>query len=166
MDASDVIQAQSETEQAESELIQTQIEPIPDPFEPSFGASFDQFIQAGKAAYAAGEKRRAHELWREAATIDPYQEKVWVALLRVLESDDDRRVCLENILAINPGNQKARRHLNRINEAEARAARTKRKFKLPRLILFLLYVVRGIFIGLIAALIGTAMSILIYGFVR
>ena len=72
---------------------------------------FARLIEAGRMAYAQGNRQRAHDLWREAATMDPYSEQVWLALLDVLDSDDDRVVCLQNIIAINPMNIQARRQL-------------------------------------------------------
>ena len=74
---------------------------------------FDELMQAGDQALAAGNRRAAHDRWREAATIDPYDEQVWLSLLRVLDDEEDRRVCLENIIAINPMNVQARRLLHR-----------------------------------------------------
>ena len=72
---------------------------------------FSALMKAGSQALAAGDRQTAHERWRAAAIIDPYNEKVWLALLRVLDTDEDRRVCLENIIAINPMNVQARRQL-------------------------------------------------------
>jgi hypothetical protein len=76
-------------------------------------------MQAGKEALDNGDHQTAHDLWREAATLDPYNEKVWLALYRVISSDDDRIVCLQNIIAINPANVKARRRLNVLEEGRA-----------------------------------------------
>src|SRR5262245_26005356 len=75
------------------------------------GDDFTRLMEGGRLAYTQGNRRRAHDLWREAATIDPYSEQVWLALLDVLDSDDDRIVCLQNIVAINPMNIQARRQL-------------------------------------------------------
>ncbi len=74
---------------------------------------FDELMQAGAQALEAGDRRAAHDHWREAATIDPYSEQVWLSLLRVLDDEEDRHVCLENIIAINPLNVQARRLLHR-----------------------------------------------------
>ncbi|MBK8029892.1 MAG: hypothetical protein IPK17_10365 [Chloroflexi bacterium] len=76
-------------------------------------ARVKQLLQEGEQAFASGDRRLAHETWREAVTADPYNEVVWLALLRVLEGEDDRVVCLENIIAINPLNVEARRLLRR-----------------------------------------------------
>ncbi len=130
--------------------------------------TFEDYFQSGKQAYTEGDHKRAHDLWREAATIDPYREKVWIALLRVLDHDDDRRVCLQNIIEINPGNAKARRQLDRLKQdaAAAERARKSRKWTIVRKIgTFMLGLVHGILIGALAASIGVGISILIYGFI-
>jgi hypothetical protein len=75
------------------------------------GDEFARLMENGRAAYTQGNRQRAHDLWREAATIDPYSEQVWLALLDVLDSDEDRVVCLQNVIAINPMNIQARRQL-------------------------------------------------------
>ncbi len=74
-------------------------------------ARVKELLQEGEQAFATGDRHVAHEVWREAVTLDPYNEVVWLALYKVLEGEDDRVVCLENIIAINPLNVEARRLL-------------------------------------------------------
>ncbi|MBE2268185.1 MAG: hypothetical protein IAE80_08115 [Anaerolinea sp.] len=76
-------------------------------------AKVDMLLSAGDHAYENGDHYLAHEYWREAVTLDPYNENIWLALFKVLESEDDRIVCLENVIAINPLNVEARRRLRR-----------------------------------------------------
>ena len=77
-------------------------------------ASVEDLLQAGQAAFDGGDRSSAHELWRAAAVADPYDERVWLAMLKVLTGDEDREVCLENIIAINPLNTESRRELRAI----------------------------------------------------
>jgi hypothetical protein len=77
---------------------------------------FNELMRAGNAAFAAGKNRRAHYLWRRAAVISPYDEQVWLALLNVLERAEDRRVCLQNIIAINPSNLQAQQQLREMGD--------------------------------------------------
>jgi hypothetical protein len=93
---------------------------------------FRSMMDAGKDAYKLGNQRLAHDLWREAATLDPFQEKVWLALYRVLDNDDDRRVCLQNIIAINPLNVGARRQLGKLESLMARETEAARRERLER----------------------------------
>lgn len=87
---------------------------------PSDNPSFDDMLHAGRVALQAGKPDLAHDIWREAAKIQPYDERIWLALLEVLSKDEDQLVCLRNIIAINPMNVQAQRQLNAI---EARADR-------------------------------------------
>lgn len=134
------------------------------------GTKFADLMQAGRAAYKDGKRRMAHDLWREAANIDPYNEQVWLALLEVIESDKDKRVCLQNILAINPLNVQARRQLNKIDARAERltqhqaeeAERTVGRRRIRRLLLRRALVL-GVAIGLSGIFFGILASILIYG---
>jgi hypothetical protein len=80
--------------------------------------TLEDLLAAGREAYSQGDKHAAHELWRMAAVANPYDERVWTALMDVLTRDDDREVCLENIIAINPLNPDARRQLRAIKRSQ------------------------------------------------
>jgi hypothetical protein len=132
--------------------------------------TFNDLMQAGRTAMNAGRPREAHRLWKDAAALDPYNEQVWIALLEVIENDDDKRVCLQNILQINALNVQARRELNRLEARSQRVAlqtqereiaqvgkRRRRRSVFTRAILI------GLAIGLSGAFFGIVISILIYG---
>lgn len=131
--------------------------------------NFAQLMQSGRAAYMSGNRKLAHDLWRDAAQIDPYNEQVWLALLSVLEGDADRRVCLQNIIAINPLNVQARRQLNKL---EARAHRIalyeveqqsrQATWKRNRSRLLRRAVLLGIAVGVSGILFAVVISILLY----
>ena len=136
----------------------------------SQGSNFADLMQAGRVAYTAGKRKMAHDLWREAANIDPYNEQVWLALLDVIESDSDKRVCLQNILSINPMNVQARRQLGKIDtrlqrskqhEAE-QAARNQGRRRVRRS-LWVRALMLGIAIGLSGIFFGIVASIIMYG---
>lgn len=74
----------------------------------------NELMRAGLVAYASGDHQQAHDLWRQVAAIRPHQEQVWLALLSVVNNEEDRRVCLENILYINPKNRQAQQQLRAI----------------------------------------------------
>lgn len=135
----------------------------------SYDQRFKDLMQAGRAALTAGKPQLAHDLWREAAAIDPYNEQVWLALLEVLDTDRDRLVCLKNIVSINPLNVQARRQFNRLNAQIQRAARgrTARRSrqagsKRQRRGLLRQALLVGIAIGLSGVFFGVVMSIFLY----
>ena len=132
-------------------------------------ADFERLMREGRVALDRGRRDRAHELWREAALLDPYNEQVWLALLEVLDSLEDRRVCLQNIVEINPLNTQARRMLRSYEahaqhhsklqlEQKQRAIVQKRQGRHMMVRALLL----GLLLGLSGLLIAVALSILIY----
>jgi len=133
-------------------------------------SNFADLLQAGRVAYTAGKRKMAHDLWREAANIDPYNEQVWLALLDVIESDNDKRVCLQNILSINPMNVQARRQLVKIDTRQQRsklheaeqAARNQGRRRIRRS-LWVRALLLGVAIGLSGILFGVVASIILYG---
>ncbi len=119
---------------------------------------FLQLFKQGKEAAKRGDKARAHELFRQAIEIDPYHEQVWLWLASVVESDEDRRVCFENVLELNPLHPTARQQLQRLEQKQlqevmAAASQSRRglsaRRKLFRLLLILL-IAAGIAVALIA----------------
>ena len=132
-------------------------------------ASLEELLAAGKQALEAGGRRTAHDLYRAAAVINPYDVRVWLSLLDVLTQDDDREVCLQNIIAIDPLNPDARRQLRelrrarRIKETAEMATVTKLPKPKPQKKLVARSVLAGVGIGLLAVGLGIVVSIVYYG---
>jgi len=78
--------------------------------------AFARLMRLGHVSKAQGDARLAHKYWRDAAALQPERVEVWKALLEILEDDDDRRVCLQNILALEPDNRALRQELTTLNE--------------------------------------------------
>ena len=76
--------------------------------------SFPRLMRLGQIAHSQGDLKQAHDYWRKAAVLEPTNEEVWTALMWVLESDEDRKVCLKNILSINPQNLQAQEMLDEL----------------------------------------------------
>ncbi len=130
---------------------------------------FAQLMQHGRTAYERGDRQLAHNLWREAALLDPYNEQVWLSLLDVLDTRDDQRVCLENILSINPMNTQARRMLRaytvddqRKIERRAKAKRQQAGLKRQRRLILRRALILGVLLGVTAIIFAIIISILIY----
>src|SRR5689334_17538172 len=85
--------------------------------------SFARLMRLGQVAHAQGDGKSAHDYWRQAAMIEPDNEQVWTALMWVLDGEEDKKVCLRNILAINPQNLRAQAMLDELlgdTKADAR----------------------------------------------
>lgn len=117
---------------------------------------FLRLFKAGKEAARSGQNAKAHDFFRQAIEIDPYHEQVWLWLASVVETDEDRRVCFENVLELNPAQAVARLQLHKLEQnaltagldaGAGTAARPRRRLR--RVLLFLL-VVAAIVAALIA----------------
>jgi hypothetical protein len=64
-------------------------------------------VREGVNAIKAGRKDEARAFLMKATELDPYNEDAWLWLSGIVDAADDQRTCLENVLAINPGNQRA-----------------------------------------------------------
>ena len=69
------------------------------------------------AAIKGGDKAAGRRLLAEVIRNDPGNEAAWLWMSAALDADEQRRVCLERVLAINPGNQTARQGLARLGLA-------------------------------------------------
>jgi hypothetical protein len=133
---------------------------------------YESLLMAGKDALAKGDRDTVHRLLREAVNLNPYDERAWLGLLDVLDNDEDRRVCLQNIVAINPVNAGARSLLRRYEQQaknratqearrlaaeQARAQRKRRRRARNRVTALMIGLFGGVLGGILA-------SILVYAF--
>ncbi len=75
-------------------------------------ANVDAMVREGINAYKSGQKDEARSLLLKATELDPYNEQGWLWLSGLMDSPDDQRTCLENVLAINPNNERAKQGLS------------------------------------------------------
>ncbi len=68
-------------------------------------------LREGIAAARAGDKERARRLLLEVTERDERNEEAWLWLSGVVDDPEEMRICLENVLAINPANERARQGL-------------------------------------------------------
>lgn len=78
--------------------------------------SINELLKKGIAAAREGDKATARDLFQQVVDLDEKNEKGWFWLASVAETDDDRRVCLENVLQINPANERAQQILNNLGQ--------------------------------------------------
>jgi len=123
---------------------------------------FLSLFKAGQEAARNGNNQQAHDLFRRAIEIDPYHEQVWLWLASVVDTDDDRRVCFENVLELNPSNVTAQRQLQKLdqqallatmNSQDKRAGSARRRRWLLRLVLIALLVVALVVAAVVTGLV-------------
>ena len=79
-------------------------------------------LQQGIAALRAGQKLRARELLLDLVDQDEQNEQGWLWLSATVDAPDDIRVCLENVLSINPQNLRAQQGIEWLDATYGRPA--------------------------------------------
>jgi hypothetical protein len=79
--------------------------------------SASELLKQGIAACKAGRKAEARALLERVIEQDEHNEAAWLWLSGAVETDEDRQICLENVLTINPDNEVARRGLAHLAQA-------------------------------------------------
>jgi len=87
-------------------------------------ANTDALIQEGVAALKAGRKQEAYQALAKAVDIDSSNEQAWLWLSGAVDTNEERQLCLENVLTLNPGNAKARKGLDELLKKMGNAAPT------------------------------------------
>lgn len=77
------------------------------------------WLAAGIAALKAGEHELARDWLTRVVEVDRENERAWLWLSGALEDPTERRLCLENVLVLNPANEAAQRGLRLLAEAPA-----------------------------------------------
>jgi tetratricopeptide (TPR) repeat protein len=83
----------------------------------------DDLLKQGIAAVRAGRQDEARQKLMRVVELDEENEQAWLWLSGVVESNADRRVCLENVLTINPANAAAQKGLRLLDERAPKAHR-------------------------------------------
>lgn len=76
----------------------------------------DALVRQGINAYREGNKNEARNLLLQAVELDEENEMGWLWLSAVVDTVEDQQTCLENVLTINPNNEKARQGLEILQE--------------------------------------------------
>jgi tetratricopeptide (TPR) repeat protein len=76
----------------------------------------DRLLQEGIAAARAGQKEQARNLLLQVIALDEEVEQAWLWLSGVVDDPEERQICLENVLALNPDNKAAQDGLRWLRE--------------------------------------------------
>lgn len=74
----------------------------------------DDLIQQGVAAFKAGKRDEARQIFASAIKQNPDNDRAWVGMYNVALNDKERIYCLQQMLRIKPENEKARQQLDRL----------------------------------------------------
>jgi hypothetical protein len=79
--------------------------------------TIDDLLKQGFAACKAGRNAEARKLLTQVLEQDERNEKAWLWLTGVVDTDEERTTCLENVLAINPNNEVAQRGMKALRKS-------------------------------------------------
>ncbi len=74
----------------------------------------EQWLREGIAAARAGQRTQARELLTRLVDEDEGNVMAWLWLSGVVDGEEDRELCLDNVLALDPGNEAAVRGLEKL----------------------------------------------------
>ncbi len=74
----------------------------------------DDFLKQGIAALKAGNKAESKRLLLKSIEVDEKNELSWLWLSAVVDDKADKIICLENVLTLNPHNEKAQLGLEKL----------------------------------------------------
>ena len=75
-------------------------------------------LRQGIAAAKAGRPQEARQALLHVTELDEQNEQAWLWLSGVVDSLEDRRVCLENVLVINPDNTYAQAGMSWLDQQQ------------------------------------------------
>ena len=78
-------------------------------------ANIQGLIEQGQRALQAGNKDEAQQFLIRATELEEKNEDAWLWLAAAVESEDEQRICLDNVLVLNPDNEQARQMLAEID---------------------------------------------------
>jgi tetratricopeptide (TPR) repeat protein len=90
-------------------------------------AHVTQLLREGIAAAQAGRTEKARQALLQVTELDDRNEQAWLWLSGVVASFEERRVCLENVLALNPQNTHAQKGLCWLDEQAGPPATTQER---------------------------------------
>ncbi len=86
-------------------------------------ANVDAMLRAAIDAVRKNQKADARALLERVLDIDERNEQAWMWLSAAVDTDEEKRICLDNVLIINPANEKAKAALKTLGgSAPARPA--------------------------------------------
>jgi tetratricopeptide (TPR) repeat protein len=81
-------------------------------------ASVQAWLKEGITAVKKGDRIQGRELLEKVLAADERNEQAWLWLSGAVDSAEERQICLENVLAINPDNALAQNGLARLAQAD------------------------------------------------
>lgn len=76
----------------------------------------DERVKQAVSAFKAGRKAEARTILESVVEEDQGNEEAWLYLSALVDTLEEQEICLENVLALNPDNQKAKQGLESVRQ--------------------------------------------------
>jgi Tol biopolymer transport system component len=77
-----------------------------------------ELLRQGIEAAREGNKAEARKFFEQVVELDDKNEKGWFWLASVVETDEEKKVCLGNVLFINPNNERAQKAMEQLQSKD------------------------------------------------
>jgi len=77
------------------------------------------WLRQGITAVKKGDREQGREFLEKVLAVDERSEQAWLWLSGAVDSTEERQICLENVLAINPNNALAQKGLAKLSQAKS-----------------------------------------------
>jgi len=77
--------------------------------------NIQNMLEQGKRALREGNNLEAQKFLLRITELDQYNEEAWLWLASAVETKEEQRTCLDNVLIINPNNAEAKRMIAELN---------------------------------------------------
>ncbi|RMG78514.1 MAG: hypothetical protein D6712_21270, partial [Chloroflexi bacterium] len=78
-------------------------------------ANIEGMIKEAIKAYRKGNRAEARALLEKVVELDQYNEHAWLWLSAVVDTPEEQRTCLENVLVINANNESAKAQIEKLD---------------------------------------------------
>jgi hypothetical protein len=79
--------------------------------------NLEELLQLGIRTAKSGNKEGARVMFQKVLDVDKRNERAWLWMASIAESEVERRRYLETVLKINPNNDKASKYLSSLDKA-------------------------------------------------
>lgn len=76
----------------------------------------EELLQRAIGAFKAGRKDEARSLFMDIVEQDQHHEEAWLYLSALVDTLEEQQICLENVLTVNPNNEKAKAGLELVKQ--------------------------------------------------
>lgn len=114
----------------------------------------EQLLMLGKNTLKSGNRQGAKMMFEQVLAVDKRNERAWLYLASLADTEVERRRLLETVIDINPANVKAKRYLRELDQATTSTEASSMRFGVRLLAIVIFVVVVALVIAFVIARLG------------